>query len=212
MVWLWCPCCERAFEHTPPEGWNERQDGWLGEIGFCDPLQGHCPFHDCKADGRLAIAWAGVRAWAQKMWGIGLPDRPVHGHRYPLPLSAKESPTRPDKANKEGAARSQHRPVQPSVPRQSSCMGNTNSKEKKAMKRMKARVDRKLCNGSGDCMRICPDVFKASSKKAHVEGDMVPKEDEQACREAMEACPTHAISIEMVDEKSSGCSETPCEK
>lgn len=61
---------------------------------------------------------------------------------------------------------------------------------------MKARVDEDLCCACGPCEEICPAVFKITDEIAKVIVDEVPAEAEEACREAMENCPSEAISIE----------------
>ncbi len=61
---------------------------------------------------------------------------------------------------------------------------------------MKAKVDETLCCACGPCEEICPQVFKIGPEVAVVIVDVVPPEAEAACREAMENCPTSAISIE----------------
>ena len=61
---------------------------------------------------------------------------------------------------------------------------------------MKAKVDPDLCGGCGPCAEICPEVFELQGDIAVVIVDEVPSGSEAACREAMEACPTDAISIE----------------
>lgn len=61
---------------------------------------------------------------------------------------------------------------------------------------MKAKVDESLCCGCGPCEDICPDVFKIENGIAIVQKDIIPSELEDRCREAMENCPTNAISLE----------------
>jgi len=61
---------------------------------------------------------------------------------------------------------------------------------------MKAKVDEELCTGCGPCEEICPEVFKIEGGVSVVQVDTVPPEVEESCREAMEQCPTGAISIE----------------
>ncbi len=61
---------------------------------------------------------------------------------------------------------------------------------------MKAVVDQDLCCACGPCEEICPEVFRIEESSAIVIVDAVPAEAEASCREAMENCPTGAISIE----------------
>ena len=61
---------------------------------------------------------------------------------------------------------------------------------------MKVKVDAELCSGCGPCEEVCPEVFEIVDDVAKVKGDVVPPEAEDACREAIENCPTEAISIE----------------
>ena len=61
---------------------------------------------------------------------------------------------------------------------------------------MKARVDEDACGGCGPCEEVCPEVFEIIDDVAKVKADPVPEEAEESCREAMESCPTDAISIE----------------
>lgn len=61
---------------------------------------------------------------------------------------------------------------------------------------MKATVDGDLCTGCGLCPDTCPDVFKMEDDVAVVHADPVPKEAEEACKEAAEDCPVDAISVE----------------
>ena len=61
---------------------------------------------------------------------------------------------------------------------------------------MKASVDEDLCCGCGPCEEICPQVFKIEDGIAKVLANPVPADAEATCREAMDNCPTEAISIE----------------
>ncbi|MEJ5314916.1 MULTISPECIES: ferredoxin [Anaerolinea] len=62
---------------------------------------------------------------------------------------------------------------------------------------MKTFVDRDLCMGCGVCETIAPNVFKLEDDGiAVVLVDVVPPEEEANVREAMDACPEQAISIE----------------
>lgn len=61
---------------------------------------------------------------------------------------------------------------------------------------MKVVVDPDLCCGCGPCEETCPEVFKIEGDIAKVLVDVVPPENEEACRDAKDKCPTGAISIE----------------
>lgn len=61
---------------------------------------------------------------------------------------------------------------------------------------MRAIVDEDLCIGCGSCEAICPEVFELVDDASKVKTDPVPPEHQHACREAAEACPAGAISIE----------------
>jgi len=61
---------------------------------------------------------------------------------------------------------------------------------------MKAHVNEELCTGCGPCEDICSEVFKIEDGLSRVKTDPVPADAEDSCREAMEECPTDAISIE----------------
>jgi ferredoxin len=61
---------------------------------------------------------------------------------------------------------------------------------------MKAKVNEELCTGCGPCEETCPEVFKIDGDVATVTVEQVPAEVEETCREAMENCPTEAITIE----------------
>jgi ferredoxin len=61
---------------------------------------------------------------------------------------------------------------------------------------MKAKVNPELCNGTGICEQTCPEVFVLEKGLSTVKVDKVPPDAEQSCREAVENCPTEAITIE----------------
>ncbi len=61
---------------------------------------------------------------------------------------------------------------------------------------MKAKVDQSLCAGGQGCANTCPEVFRMEGEKAFVHVDQVPKESEEKCKSASDACPTSAISVE----------------
>ena len=62
---------------------------------------------------------------------------------------------------------------------------------------MKAIVNRDDCIGCGLCATICPEVFELDDEDiAVVIADPVPEGSEQDAKEAVESCPTDAISIE----------------
>ena len=61
---------------------------------------------------------------------------------------------------------------------------------------MKAKGNEAQGAGTGACEQICPKVFKVVDGIAKVQVDPVPADDEASCREAAEACPAEAITIE----------------
>ena len=61
---------------------------------------------------------------------------------------------------------------------------------------MKAKVDTNVCAGTRRCEEHCPQVFKVVNDVSTVRVDVVPPEAEDACRKALEDCPTGAISVE----------------
>ncbi|MHC4111940.1 MAG: ferredoxin [Planctomycetota bacterium] len=62
---------------------------------------------------------------------------------------------------------------------------------------MRVYVDSELCEGCGPCVDICPEAFELNDEGiAIVMLDDVPEELQEICREALENCPTEAISIE----------------
>lgn len=60
---------------------------------------------------------------------------------------------------------------------------------------MHVEVDQDLCISCGACVDTCPEVFDWNDdEKAHAIVDEVPSEVEDQAIEAMESCPTNAIS------------------
>jgi len=60
---------------------------------------------------------------------------------------------------------------------------------------MKVRVTED-CISCGRCVEICPEVFEMGEDIAQVTKNPVPKEYEDAAREAVDECPTSAIIVE----------------
>ena len=62
---------------------------------------------------------------------------------------------------------------------------------------MKVKVDPDECIECGACIDTCPDVFDwDDDNKAHAIVEEVPAELEDDAHEAVESCPTAAISEE----------------
>ena len=62
---------------------------------------------------------------------------------------------------------------------------------------MRVYVDPEHCEGCGPCVDICPEAFELNEEGiAVVMLDEVPEELKEVCMEALENCPTEAISIE----------------
>jgi len=61
---------------------------------------------------------------------------------------------------------------------------------------MKTVVDPDLCTGCELCVDTCPDVFEMEDDIAVVKVDQVPDGLEDDVREAVDACPAEAISVE----------------
>ena len=61
---------------------------------------------------------------------------------------------------------------------------------------MRIEIDHSLCIGDGICVDICPEAFEMGGDDlAHVTNEKPGPEIEKQVREAVEACPTSAISI-----------------
>lgn len=62
---------------------------------------------------------------------------------------------------------------------------------------MRVVVDREKCTGLGMCEGVAPDVFEVADDGTlvlHVEEVALGREDEM--REAVESCPTEALSLQ----------------
>ena len=61
---------------------------------------------------------------------------------------------------------------------------------------MKVRVDSQVCAGFGVCLGLCPEVFELHDDGyAVVVVSDVPAEFEEAVRQAVNQCPSRAISL-----------------
>lgn len=59
---------------------------------------------------------------------------------------------------------------------------------------MKVKVNKDACIGCGACAAICDKIFKINDEGLSVAVvNEVPKEEEQAARDAIDSCPTGAI-------------------
>lgn len=59
---------------------------------------------------------------------------------------------------------------------------------------MKVKVNQEACIGCGACAAICDKIFKINDEGLSVAVvKEVPKEEEQAVRDAIDSCPTGAI-------------------
>jgi ferredoxin len=63
---------------------------------------------------------------------------------------------------------------------------------------MRVLADLDTCIGAGVCVLTAPDVFDQDSEDGLVRilVDLIPPEDERDIREAVELCPSAALSIE----------------
>lgn len=61
---------------------------------------------------------------------------------------------------------------------------------------MKVHVDPDICAGFGVCLGLCPEVFELHDDGyAIVLVGVVPEEHEDAVRQAVNQCPSNAISL-----------------
>ena len=62
---------------------------------------------------------------------------------------------------------------------------------------MKARIDSARCQGHGQCVFLCPEVFAADEQgMGFVQREEVPLEAEPDAERAEASCPERAIQIE----------------
>lgn len=60
---------------------------------------------------------------------------------------------------------------------------------------MEAKIDPYICIGCSLCTQVCPEVFRMKGEKVFSFTSVVPKEDEDAYRQAAYECPVNAIMI-----------------
>ena len=61
---------------------------------------------------------------------------------------------------------------------------------------MKIAVDESLCSACEVCSDTCPEVFEMNDEgTVSVLINPVPQEHEEACQEAVDGCPSEAITI-----------------
>lgn len=60
---------------------------------------------------------------------------------------------------------------------------------------MKVKVDQDTCIGSGNCEATAPAVFELRNGKSQVKVGTVPKDQEDKVKQAVDGCPSGAISI-----------------
>jgi len=61
---------------------------------------------------------------------------------------------------------------------------------------MRVRIDQEACVGDETCVSICPEIFKMEGEVAVTIMEEVPPDLQESCREAADACPVEAITIE----------------
>jgi ferredoxin len=61
---------------------------------------------------------------------------------------------------------------------------------------MKVRVDTDACVGDETCVSLCPEIFEMDGEIAKTRMEVVPKELEESCSKAAEACLVEAIMID----------------
>lgn len=61
---------------------------------------------------------------------------------------------------------------------------------------MRAKINRRICTGDGLCVGTCPEVFKMEGATARVKIEIIPEKFEVKCYDAVDGCPSEAISIE----------------
>jgi len=63
---------------------------------------------------------------------------------------------------------------------------------------MEVKIDEELCTGCGLCEETCPDIFKMDEDKdvAAVIKTDYDEYDEECIQEAVESCPSEAITTE----------------
>ena len=60
---------------------------------------------------------------------------------------------------------------------------------------MEVMVDPDKCIACQSCVELCPDLFECPEDVAIVKVSSVPSELEECAKEAVDICPTEAISV-----------------
>lgn len=63
---------------------------------------------------------------------------------------------------------------------------------------MEVKIDKELCTGCGLCEETCPDIFRLNEDEdvAEVIKTDYDETDEECIEEAIDSCPTEAISAD----------------
>ena len=59
---------------------------------------------------------------------------------------------------------------------------------------MKVTVNQDMCISCGACEATCPNVFEIGEDGAEVKADVIAETDVETATEALEGCPTSAIT------------------
>jgi ferredoxin len=60
---------------------------------------------------------------------------------------------------------------------------------------IQVKINQKRCRSLGHCAVICPDIFEVIAGKTHVLKDPIPDEQQDYVLQAVNGCPSNAITI-----------------